>query len=118
MNTLVRLHDFQTNRALLGFLNALADAQLTHYASDLLPELELVDEIEFMRSIKKAQQVLTTLSLPLDQHFRKIYRTREGHVFCDYKLSPMAYMLVGINGNVANRKVASIQHELIKKLLG
>ncbi len=118
MNTLARFHEYQTNRALLNFLNALADAQLTHYASDLLPELELANEIEFMHSIQKAQQVLTTLSLPVGRHFKKIYRTRDGHVFCDYKLSHVAYMLVGINGNVANRKVASIQLELIKKLLG
>lgn len=118
MNTLVRLHDIQMHGVINQFVNALNDAQLTHYASDLLPELELANEISFMESITRAQQVMATLNLPIEGHFKRIYRTTEGCIYCDYKLSHVAYLLVSINGDVANKKVASIQYELIKRLIG
>lgn len=117
MDNLIRLQDLQMHSALRDFLIALSDARLIHYASDLLPELELIDEVDFMSSIQKAKQVMATLHMPVEEHFRRIYRTREGLVYCDYKLSHVAYLLVGINGDVSNKKVASIQYELIKRLL-
>ncbi len=117
MNNLVRFHDLHTHLALEQFIQALNDAHLTHYASDLLPELELANEIGFMESIGKAQQVMATLNLPIESHFKRIYRTKEGCIYCDYKLSHVAYLLVGINGDVSNPKVAGIQYELINRLL-
>lgn len=117
MNTIVRFHDFHMHLALEQFAQALNDAHLTHYASDLLPELELANEISFMDSIGKAQQVMATLNLPVESHFKRIYRNNEGCIYCDYKLSHIAYLLVSINGDVANPKVAGIQYELISRLL-
>ncbi|OFY50976.1 MAG: hypothetical protein A2W85_05025 [Bacteroidetes bacterium GWF2_41_31] len=116
MDNLIRIQDLQMHSALSEFLIALSDARLIHYASDLLPELELNNEVDFMNSIQKAKQVMATLHMPVEEHFKRIYRTRDGLVYCDYKLSHVAYILVGINGDVSNKKVASIQYELIKRL--
>lgn len=78
----------------------------------------MIDENKFNQSIVRAQQVCTTLNLPLHEHFKKIYRTSENHIYCDYRLSYTAYLLVGINGDVESKKVAQIQMELVKKLIG
>lgn len=117
MDNLIRLQDLQIHSALSEFLIALRDARLIHYASDLLPELELANEVDFMISIRKAKRVMATLNLPVEEHFRKIYRTRGEYVFCDYKLSHIAYLLVSINGDVENQQVARIQLELVNRLL-
>ncbi len=116
MNILIRTSDIP--KSLTDFIVALVDTQLKHYASDLFPELEVVDETIFNSSLTRAQQVCTTLNLPLNKHFRKIYRTSGDQIYCDYRLSHTAYLLVGINGDVESKKVAQIQMELVNKLLG
>ncbi len=116
MNMLIKTNDIP--QPLKDFITAIIDTQLKHYASDLFPELEVVDETIFNISLTRAQQVCTTLNLPLHKHFRKIYRTSGDQIYCDYRLSHTAYLLVGINGDVESKKVAQIQMELINKLLG
>ncbi len=117
MNALVRTDDIQNVQFVASFLRAIVDAQLTHYASDLYPELESIDEITFNNSLQRAQQVCTTLNLPIHEHFKKIFRTSGRHIYCDYRLSHTAYILVSINGNVESKKVAQIQMELVERLL-
>jgi len=118
MSTIVRTDDIYKVQFLVGFLSAIVDAQLKHYASDLYPELESLDENTFNNSLERAQQVCTTLDLPIHEHFKKIYRTSGNHVYCDYRLSHTAYLLVSINGDVESKKVAQIQLDLVNRLLG
>ncbi len=105
------------NQAIRNFLDALVDNELKHYASDLFPELEMTDEAAFNKSLLRAQQVCETLNIPIHHHFKRIYRTSSGRIYCDYKLSHTAYILVGINGDAKHEKVAKIQMELVKLLL-
>lgn len=118
MNMLIKTDDIHTAQCLADFSRAIIDTRLKHYASDLYPELELMDEDTFNHGLVRAQQVCTTLNLPLHEHFKKVYRTSDNHIYCDYRLSHTAYLLVGINGDVGSRKVAQIQLELVNKLLG
>ena len=118
MNTLINLDQFNTNNpSLNGFINAIVDNELKHYASDLFPELEMEDEKAFNISLGRARQVCITMNLPVEKHFKRIYRTNNNKIYCDYKLSHTAYLLVGINGDVRHSKVAQIQMELVKLLL-
>lgn len=117
MNSLVRIDDIQTIHCLSEFVSALVNAKLKHYASDLFPELEIMDKEMFNHGLIRAQQVCTTLNLPLNEHFKKVYRTHGGHIYCDYRLSHTAYLLVGMNGDVGSKKVAQIQFELVNTLL-
>jgi len=117
MNELVKTDDLRSVKFLTNFINAVVDADLKHYASDLYPELELMDEKTFNASLKRAIQVCTTLNIPIHKHFKRVYRTSGNHVFCDYRLSHTAYVLISINGDVGSQKVARIQLELVKKLL-
>ena len=114
---LIRTDDIHNVQFLAGFLKAVVDAQLIHYASDLYPELESIDEITFNSSLVRAQKVCTTLNLPIHKHFKKIFRTSGKHIYCDYRLSHTAYLLVSINGDVESKKVAQIQIELINRIL-
>ncbi len=118
MSTLSRTDYTNYDQPFSEFVKALINTQLKHYASDLFPELEMIDENKFNRGIVRAQQVCTTLNLPIHEHFKKIYRTSGNHIYCDYRLSHTAYLLVGINGDVESKKVAQIQMELVKKLIG
>ena len=118
MSTLVKTDHTYYSQSFTEFINSLVNSQLKHYASDLFPELEMIDENRFNHGIERAQQVCVTLNLPLHVHFKKVYRTSGNHIYCDYRLSQIAYLLVGINGDVGSKKVAQIQIELVKKLIG
>ncbi|MFK5855908.1 MAG: hypothetical protein QM503_07235 [Bacteroidota bacterium] len=115
---LAKIDEINSVHFLSEFLRAIIDTQLKHYASDLYPELELFNEDIFNHSLTRAQQVCTTLNLPLHEHFKKVYRTSGKNIYCDYRLSHTAYLLVSINGDVSSKKVAQIQMELVNKLLG
>ncbi|RLD76045.1 MAG: hypothetical protein DRJ10_14225 [Bacteroidetes bacterium] len=117
MNTLVKTDDIYDVNFLAEFLRAVVDTQLKHYASDLYPELETVNENIFNNSLERAQQVCTTLNLPIHEHFKRVYRTSGNHIYCDYRLSHTAYLLVSINGDVGSKKVAQIQLDLVNRLL-
>ncbi len=117
MKTLTNTNDLHNVQFLASFLKAVIDKQLMHYASDLYPELELINEATFNKSLTRAQQVCATLNLPINEHFKKIYRTSGKHIYCDYKLSHTAYILISINGDVESKKVAQIQMELVNRLL-
>ncbi len=118
MSTLIKIEHTHQPKPILDFINAIADIQLKHYASDLFPELNMTDEETTNHSIIRAQQVCSTLNLPINKHFKKIYRTSGTRIYCDFKLSHTAYVLVSINGDVNSERVAQIQMELVKSLLG
>lgn len=113
----MRYNERLENKHIANFVAAIIESQLTHYASDLYPELGIDDDRMFLDSLARARQVCATLKLPVKEHFKKVYRYAEGDVYCDYKLSYTAYVLVSINGDVSSRNVARVQMELVKRLL-
>jgi len=117
MSTLIRTDYTVYSQSFTEFISALVNTQLKHYASDLFPELEVVDEGTFNQGLVRAQQVCATMNIPLHEHFKKVYRTDGNRIYCDYRLSHTAYLLVGMNSDVGSKKVAKIQFELVKKLL-
>lgn len=117
MRSLIRIEQTQYNTPITDFIFAVKDAKLKHYASDLFPELEMINEELFNHSLQRAQKVCATLNIPVHEHFKRVYRTSENKIYCDYKLSHIAYILVSINGDVSSKKVAKIQMELVNTLL-
>jgi hypothetical protein len=117
MNTLLKIEHGSNMQSMKDFLNAVLESQLKHYASDLFPELEMIDNDVLNHALRRAQQVCSTLNLPVRDHFKRIYRTDGNNTYCDYRLSHTAYLLVSINGDVSRKKVAQIQMELVKSLI-
>lgn len=117
MSMLVKTDHTVYSQSFSEFVGALVNAQLRHYASDLFPELDMIDENAFNQGLVRAQQVCTTMNLPLHEHFKRVYRTDGNRIYCDYRLSHTAYLLIGINSDVGSKKVAQIQFELVNKLL-
>lgn len=117
MSMLINTDYTHYDQSFTEFVKALVNTQLKHYASDLFPELETVDEITFNRGLIRAQKVCATLNMPIHEHFKKVYRTSGNKIYCDYRLSHTAYLLVGLNGDVESKKVAQIQIELVERLL-
>jgi hypothetical protein len=105
-------------RGLLEFIDAVIDSNMRHYASEIIEMVEMGHEEELLRAMQRAQDACRAMDIPIDKHFKKVYRESHQNVICDYKLSPLAFGLICINANPANKNIARIQIEMINKLIG
>jgi len=77
MSTLIKSDYTYYDQSFAEFVKALINTQLKHYASDLFPELETVDEITFNRGLIRAQKVCTTLNCQYTNILKKISYFRQ-----------------------------------------
>jgi hypothetical protein len=115
---LIDNRDLYRFKGLLEFIDAVIDSDMKHYATEIIEMVEMGKDEELLQAMKRAQDACVSLGIPVDEHFKKIYRESHHDVICDYKLSPLAFGLVCINANPSNRNVAQIQVGIVKKLLG
>ncbi len=99
------------------FLSSLSERNLTLYATDLFESHGCSNMLELTEAIRKATEVCTCMQVPLQENFKVVFRSRNGEVVQDWRLSPMAYLLLAINSDSRNEVVAKLQVELVKKAL-
>jgi len=100
-----------------SFLDSLTDCKLTCYASELL-ELHGCNSLqELGEAVRKATEVCNSMHLPLQENFKVVYRSRNGEVVQDWRLSPMAFLLTAINSDARNIYIAQLQVEMVKRML-
>ncbi len=109
--------DVSRFKGLLEFIDAAIDSNMRHYASEIIEMVEMGKEEELMEAMLRAQEAIRAMGIPVENHFKKIYRESRHNVICDYKISPLAFGLICINANPSNKNVARIQIEMINKLL-
>lgn len=114
---LITLDQSTVNSPLEDFLDSLADQNLTYYASDLLQLTGTENIEELSQALKRATEVCNCMHLPLRENFKVVYRSQNGEVVQDWRLSPMAYLLMVINSNSQSDLVAQIQVEMVKRVL-
>jgi hypothetical protein len=114
---LMTLEHTTVNSPIEDFLDSIADQNLTCYASDLMPltGCKNMDELSF--ALKRATEVCNCMHMPIRENFKVVYRSKAGEVVQDWRLSPMAYLLLVINSDSQNNLVAQLQVEMIKRVL-
>ncbi len=100
-----------------SFLDSLAERNLKYYASDLLEKHGCKNHEELDQAVKRATEVCSCMHLPLNENIKAVYRSQNGQVVQDWRMSPMAYMLLVINADSRNQLVAQMQVELVKRVL-
>jgi len=114
---LVTFEQTQMNTSLESFLDSIANRNLTFYASDLLQQKGCATMQELGQAVRRATEVCTSMHLPLRDNFKAVFRSRNGEVMQDWRLSPMAYLLTVINADAKNELVAKTQVEIVRRLL-
>ena len=115
---LIDTNDVYSFKGLLEFIDAAIDSNMRHYASEMIELVDIGKEDELQGAMLRAQEACKVMGIPLENHFKKVYRDAEHEVVCDYKLSPLAFGLVCVNASPANKNIARIQVEMVKKLMG
>lgn len=84
----------------------------THYASQLIPGC-IQDEENLSHALNKALLAISSASLPLDLHFKKVFISKGGLVCFDWLLSDLAFQLMILNADSSNSLVAKLQVEIL-----
>ena len=114
---LATFEQLQYNSLINNFLDSMAERNLTFYASDLLEKHGCQSREELGQAVKRTTEVCSCMHLPIQENIKTVYRSQNGQAVQDWRLSPMAYMLLVINADSRNQLVAQLQVELIKRAL-
>lgn len=117
MTMLATIDQIRSNSFIEDFLNNVSEQKLSFYATDLLECEGCKSMDELGDAVRRATEVCTCMHLPLQENFKVVYRSSNGEVIQDWRLSPMAYMLLAINSDSRNEVVAKLQVELVKRAL-
>lgn len=117
MTMLATIDQIKSNTFIDDFLSNLRERNLSFYATDLLECEGCRNMDDLGDAVRRATEVCTCMHLPLQENFKVVYRSGNGEVIQDWRLSPMAYMLLAINSDARNEVVAKLQVELVKRAL-
>jgi DNA-damage-inducible protein D len=85
------------------------NANLLYYASELLQQLNIIDENEFSNSIYRSIKACSALHISIDENFAHVYINQNNELISDWKLSLLACYLIVINCNPENPTIAKAQ---------
>jgi hypothetical protein len=105
------------NSPIETFVESLAERNLTCYASELLEQQGCHNLQELSQAVMRATEVCNCMHMPLQENFKVVYRSRNGEMVQDWKLSPTAYLLTALNADSRNEFVAQLQVEMVKQML-
>jgi len=91
------------------FLEQLINAQMKYYASEIFNLLELETERQFTDALEKTIQTLHLAGIPAEHHIRPVYADYRGEVIVDYKMTPLAFGLIGMHAEPLNQTLAGFK---------
>jgi hypothetical protein len=106
----------QTSQSLVveNFLEQLRELNLVRYASDAADDMEFEGIEEFNEAVKRAIELCIHAGIPVNQHFKRVYKTSVNSIVYDWRISELGYRLICLNGSTSNPKVARMQMEVLK----
>jgi len=112
MNLELAPYDIHNAPGIEEFLENFAARDLKYYASDIFTHSK--NEVDINKAINKAMSACRTLKIPVGDHFKIIYKSKDESVFLDWKLSKFGCLLTLLNGDPQNSEVARFQLRLIQ----
>lgn len=89
-------------------------SHLTHYTSSLIGE-ELFDEEELEFALHKAMETCKAAGMPLSNHFRMIFISKEGNLRRDWLVSDLGFHLVILNKEVTSPLSARLKIQVLTR---
>lgn len=106
---------FPSDNFLHKIAEQLIDHNLLYYATEASCEMEFETEEELLNAVHRAMELCISVGLPVNEHFKPIYKSCPDGIHFDWKLSVLAYQLVKLNGEPSNHHVAELQIQLLKQ---
>lgn len=85
------------------------ETRLNYFAHDIMEMLNIEDAEEIAESLNRAFQACSTLNIPFNKNFKRVYRFNGEYLIADWKISSLACYLIVINCNPSHESVAKAQ---------
>jgi len=92
----------------------LVEQNLVYYASEAADEMEFESFDELQEAVRRSMELCEARGLPVNNNFRRIFKSSSVGLVFDWRLSVLAYRLVQLNGDPCNNRVAKLQIDLLK----
>src|ERR1035437_9714813 len=92
----------QTSPVVDEFAEKMAELNLLYYASEDATEMEFDSMEELHNSVKRSMEYCLSAGIPIKGNFQRVYKCFDDGISYDWKLSPLGYRLVCLNGNPSN----------------
>jgi hypothetical protein len=99
------------------FISRLIESRLQFYASQIFELLEMETQHQFLEALEKTIATLRLADIPVEHHIQPVYADLHGKIITDYKVTPLAFGLIGMHADPANMHIAKFKIELIKSFL-
>lgn len=100
------------------FLQSVNELNFRFYVSEIQQMLGYTSLAEMDEAVRRAMNVCRGQRLPLQEHFKPVYRCEEKKVILDWRLSEFGYCLVLVNSDPAHPAVGHFQISLLQKRPG
>jgi hypothetical protein len=95
------------------FLERANDIKFRYYISELMNRLTNTPGFEMDFAIRKAITICRLANIPVNEHFKLVFRSEEGCVSRDWKLSDLACCIIIISSNSTDKYIKDIQEQLL-----
>ncbi|MGV8878905.1 MAG: hypothetical protein ACOH2A_07735 [Sphingobacteriaceae bacterium] len=117
METRIKIYD-QFDELLADVeLRRVSQLPLNHLASELMEHFGYQNDQDMRTALIRTFEICCALKIPINQHFKKIYRCQESALITDWQISDFASYLLLLNGNSRNPNVAEAQLQYFSKLI-
>lgn len=106
----------QTIEVIEDFIKMVHEIRYPYYASELLMKLVNTGNFNLEMAIRKASAICRLAGIPVQDHFRHIFRCEEHALTRDWKLSEFACSLIILSYDSIDEEVKEIQYSLIRYL--
>lgn len=106
----------QLSRELEFIIGRLNDLRYRYYASELLDTLLHSRDYNIESAIRKAIAIMRITGLPVEKHFRRVYRSDIQGITGDWRLSELACGLIILSFDSGNKDVYEVQQIFLKHI--
>ncbi|NSL88711.1 hypothetical protein ECE50_017855 [Chitinophaga sp. Mgbs1] len=106
---MLKLFDYLEEVIATERISQLNNPPLLYTTSQIMKELGYTEVALIQEPLDRAMRACTSLQIPVNYNFRKIYCFKDGEMITDWQLSELATYLFMINCNPLNPVVAKAQ---------
>ncbi len=120
MTTFEKIHPclfYETPSYYHDFLQTLVESRMKYYASEIFKILEMETQQQFIDALDKTIQTLHLAQIPVEHHIQPVYADYHGKALVDYKMTPLAFGLIGMYADPTGKILARFKVNGVRAMM-
>jgi len=114
---ITRYYQYQElSPALEDFIDKVNTLRYRYYASELMERLLASPDFDLELEVRKALAICKLAEIPVQKHFRCVYRYGRSGLTRDWKLSELASSIIIVSHDSPDKEIRELQQVFIRRL--